>query len=75
MFIRSFANKIIGGIIFAICIDIVWLVLYTKPWWTTGYDDSFSLLNLRRSMVVLSYLLMLVRIFVLIAIILSYSNL
>ncbi len=75
MFIRSFAIKGIGGIIIAAIIDIIWLSFYTKPWWSTGYDDSFSLLGLRRAMVVLSYILMLIRILVLIALFLSYKNL
>ena len=75
MFIKSFANKIIMGLVLVIILDIIWLVFYTLPWWKTGYEDGFSLLSLRRAMIVLSYVLMLVRLLVLLAIGLSYSHL
>jgi hypothetical protein len=75
MFVKSFANKIIFGIIAAIILDSVWLTFYLKPWWWTGYEDGFSLLMLRRTMIVFSFILMLVRLLVLIAIFLTYSNL
>ena len=72
--IKNFVNKVIGGIVLAILIDIVWLVLYTKTWWTTTYQDSFSLLHVRRIMVVLSYVIMLVRVFVLVVLALNYND-
>ncbi len=59
----------------AIIIDVVWLIYYTERWWNTGYDDSYSQLHLRRAMIVLSYLLMLVRVLVIIALSLSYKDL
>ncbi len=71
---KRFANKCIGGIILAIILDIVWLMIYLKPWWKTGYDDSFSLLGLRRTMIVFSFILMIVRIVVLVSLILGYKN-
>lgn len=61
LFSKGFAYKAIGGIIVAIIIDSVWLAFYTKPWWNTGYEDSYSLLYVRRSMVVFSYTLMVIR--------------
>ena len=72
--IKNFVNKVIVGIILAIIIDIVWLVLYTNTWWTTIYQDSFSLLYVRRIMVVLSYVIMIVRVFVLIILGLNYND-
>lgn len=72
--IRSFVNKVIGGIVLAIIIDIVWLVLYTKEWWNTTYQDSYSLLYVRRTMVVLSYIIMVVRVIVLVVIGVSYND-
>lgn len=72
--IKNFVNKVIGGIVLAAIIDIVWLSLYTKTWWITTYQDSFSLLYIRRTMVVLSYIIMLLRIFVLIILIISYND-
>lgn len=72
--IKSFVNKVIGGIVLAILLDIVWLVLYTKSWWNTTYQDSYSLLYVRRIMVVLSYVIMAVRVFVLIILGLNYND-
>jgi len=72
--IKNFVNKVIGGVILAVVIDIVWLSLYTKQWWITTYQDSFSLLYIRRAMVVLSYIIMVLRIFVLIILIISYND-
>lgn len=72
--IRSFINKVIGGVVLALLIDVVWLVLYTRQWWTTTYQDSSSLLYTRRAMVVFSYVIMLVRLFVLVIIGVSYND-
>lgn len=72
--IKSFVNKVIGGVILAIIIDIVWLVLYTGHWWNTTYQDSYSLLYIRKAMVVLSYIIMVVRIFVLIVLGVAYQD-
>jgi hypothetical protein len=72
--IRSFINKVIGGVVLALLIDIVWLALYTRTWWNTTYQDSSSLLYVRRIMVVLSYAIMGVRLFVLVVLGVSYND-
>jgi len=71
---QSFANKAIGGIMLAGILDCFWLASYLKPWWSTGYDDSFSLLGLRRTMIVFTFILMLVRLLVLISLIMGYKG-
>ena len=72
--IKGFVNKVIGGIVLAIIIDIAWLILYTTAWWNTTYQDSYSLLYVRRIMVVMSYVIMLVRVFVLVVLALNYND-
>jgi hypothetical protein len=73
--IKPFAVKVFAGIILAILIDIVWLIFYMNIWWNTGYNDSYSLLYVRRVMVVCSFILMVVRLLVLFALGVSYSEL
>ena len=73
--IKPFALKVFAGIGLAIAIDVAWLVLYTTAWWRTGYNDSYSLLNVRRTVLVFTYVLMLVRLLVLIALGVSFSEL
>ena len=72
---KPFALKVFAGIGLAIAIDVAWLVLYTTAWWRTGYNDSYSLLNVRRTVLVFTYVLMLVRLLVLIAFGVSFSEL
>lgn len=73
-YIRSFANKIIGGIILQTIFDIFWFIICFKPWWNTAMDDAFQLLWLRRATVVFSFILLAVRTLVLVAILISYRN-
>jgi len=68
LFSKGFAYKAIGGIVVAIIIDSVWLSFYLKPWWKTGYEDSYSLLYVRRAMIVFSFILMLIRVITIIVI-------
>lgn len=72
--IKNFVNKVIGGIVLAIIIDVMWLVPYTRNWWDTTYQDSYSLLYVRRTMIVLSYIIMAVRVFVLAILAISYND-
>jgi hypothetical protein len=73
--IKPFAIKVFCGITLAIAIDIVWLVFYLDIWWNTGYQDSYSLLYVRRFLIVCSFVLMLVRLLVLMALGVSFSEL
>ena len=59
----------------AILIDIVWLIFYLNIWWNTGYNDSYSLLYVRRVMIVCTFILMAVRLLVLFALGVSFSEL
>lgn len=68
LFSKGFAYKAIGGIVVATIIDILWLVAYMKPWWGTGYQDGYSLLFVRRAMIVFSYILMAVRVITLVVV-------
>lgn len=68
--LKQFVYKVIGAVAMAIIFDIVWLVLYHKPFWNTGYQDSFSLWRFRRYLVVMSYILMAVRILILVFLVL-----
>ena len=72
--LKRFALKCIGGIVIALILDGVWLASYMKPWWNSGYDDSFSLLTLRRTMVVFTFILILVRLIVLISLGMGYTH-
>ena len=74
MFIKSFATKCIIGILAAIVLDSVWLGFYFKPWWSTGYSDSFSLLGLRRASLIFSFILMFVRVVVLAGLFIGFSS-
>lgn len=42
----------------ALVVDSVWLAYYTEPFWSSDFIDSSSLWVLRRSTVVVSYLLL-----------------
>lgn len=66
--------KCIAGIIAAIVLDSVWLGFYFKPWWSTGYTDSFSLLGSRRASLIFSFILMFVRVVVLVGLFIGYSS-
>ena len=68
--LKQFIYKSIGAIVLAIVFDIIWLVLYHKPYWKTGYQDSFSLWRFRRYLVVMSYILMFVRVLMMVLLIL-----
>jgi len=72
--IKSFVNKVIAGVVLAMLIDVVWLIFYTNYWWNGTYQDSFSLLYIRRIMVVLSYVIMAVRVFVLVVLGVAYND-
>lgn len=73
--IKSFAIKVFAGIALAIAIDVAWLWIYSEVWWKSSYNDSASLLNVRRTMLVFSYILMLVRVLVVTALGVSYTEL
>ena len=64
--IKGFVYKAIGGIVAALLFDIIWLVIYHSPWWSTAYQDSYSLYKLRRYTVVMTYILIFVRVLVLV---------
>ena len=74
-YIKSFATKILGGIILQMIFDVFWFLIYPRPWWSTGYSDSFSLLWVRRMIIIFSIVLVVVRSLVLVAIFMSYSSL
>ena len=73
--IKPFAIKVFAGIALAIVIDIIWLIFYMDIWWNTGYYDSYSLLYVRRIMIVCTFVLMVVRLLVLVALGVSFSEL
>ena len=64
--IKSFVFKAIGGIVVAIVFDVIWLIIYHSPWWSTAYQDSYSMYKMRRYSLVMTYILIFVRILVLI---------
>lgn len=64
--IKSFVYKAMAGIGIALVFDIIWLIFYHSPWWSTAYQDSYSLYRLRRYTVVMKYILIFVRILVLV---------
>jgi len=65
--IKAFVYKAIGGVVIALLFDIIWLVIYHSPWWSTAYQDSYSMYRLRRYTVVMTYILIFVRLLVLAA--------
>ena len=68
--IRQFVIKAIVGIAIALLFDIIWLAIYNKPWWNTGYDDSYSMLHFRRYIIVMTYILIVVRIIMIVFLVL-----
>lgn len=72
--IKNFVYKTMGGIIIAMIFDIIWLVFYHSPWWSTAYQDSYSLYRFRRYTVVMKYILIVVRILVLVGLGLVLSD-
>lgn len=68
--IKQFIIKAIVGISIALLFDIIWLCIYHKPWWSTGYDDSYSMLHFRRYIIVMTYILIVVRIIMIIFLVL-----
>lgn len=64
--IKGFVYKAMAGVGIALVFDIIWLVIYHSPWWSTAYQDSYSLYRLRRYTVVMKYILIFVRILVLV---------
>jgi uncharacterized membrane protein len=68
--IKQFIIKAIVGISIALLFDIIWLIIYNKPWWSTGYDDSYSMLFFRRYIIVMTYILIVVRIIMIVFLVL-----
>lgn len=64
--IKQFVYKAMVGIGVALIFDIVWLIFYHSPWWSTAYQDSYSMYKMRRYTVVMKYILIFVRILVLV---------
>lgn len=57
-----------------IILDIFWFVIFFKPFWNSGYDDGFRLRWLRRTIDVLSIILIIIRTMVLVAIGISFRS-
>lgn len=62
--IKGFVYKAIGGVVIALLFDIIWLLIYHSPWWSTAYQDSYSMYKLRRYTIVMTYIMIFVRLLV-----------
>lgn len=72
--IKSFALKIMVGIVIQTILDIFWFVIFFKPYWNSGYDDGFRLRWLRRTIDVFSIILIIIRALVLVALGIQFKN-
>ena len=75
LLIQSLATKCVVAIAAAALLGTVWLAVYTRRWWNTGYVDNFSMLTARRISVGFEFLLMLARAVAVGALLVAYHTL
>ena len=72
--IKGFVFKAIGGVAIALLFDIIWLLIYHSPWWSTAYQDSYSMYKLRRYTIVMTYIMIFVRLLVIAGLVLILTE-